>query len=146
MGEIGPMAALSRHSRRRTSPMEKPLKGRLVVHPETATKNHFGLPPTENTVWPLVSRVRSVWYAAREREQKRLCFCSASRPLQSLESRDLTSSWGGRMSGQHQHPLPLPPRLPTQVRGAGQRWVWRCGVKQRPQLHHSPPRPPVPRL
>ena len=85
MREIGPMAALSRHSRRRASPMEKPVKGRLVVHPATA-KSHFGLPPAENTVWPLVARVRSVWYV-REREQKRLCFCSASRPLQSLESR-----------------------------------------------------------
>ena len=40
-------------------------------------KSHFGLPPAENTVWPLMARVRSVWYV-REREQKRLCFCSAS--------------------------------------------------------------------
>lgn len=34
------------------------------------------------------------------------------------EQLDLTSIWGGRMSG-HEHPLPLPPRLPTQIKRGG---------------------------
>jgi hypothetical protein len=50
--------------------MKKPVEGRLVVHP-VAAKNHFGLPPTENTVWPLVAGVRSVWYV-RERAEEAL--------------------------------------------------------------------------
>ena len=101
-------------------------------------------PPTGNTVWPLVARVRPVWYV-REREQKRLCFCSASRPpAESGEQRaEISPRFGEVECPGTSIPSPSLPVSPPRSRGAGQRWVWRCGVKQ---LHHSPPRPPVPRL
>ena len=51
MGQIWPLAALARKSRGSTSSMEKPVKGRLVVHPEKKTGQAprlLSLPQREN--------------------------------------------------------------------------------------------------
>ena len=96
MGEIGPMTALARKARCRASPMEKPIEGRLVVHPEKKQKNHFGLPPAERTVWPLVARVRPVCGVVCERKRaEEALFLQRERNPRRVGGADLTSNWGG---------------------------------------------------
>ena len=118
MGQVWPLAALAGKSRGSTSSMEKPVKGRLVVHPATA-KSHFGLPPTENTMWPLVARVRSVWYV-RERAEEALFLQREPPPAQSGEqSLEISPLVGELKCRSTSIPSPSLPVSPPRSEGRG---------------------------